>query len=67
MALGVPQMGRQPFGMAVEALTETVSGVSRTVNHLFVGAFASNIVQVVRVDPDDPAGAAVIRTLGVLR
>lgn len=67
MPLGAPRTGRQPVGLAVEARTETVNGTARPVDYVYVTAFLSDIVQVIRIDPEDPAHADFVETIGEIR
>lgn len=55
--LGRPLLGREPYGLAVEA---------RASGHfwLYVGAFGSDVVTVIDVDPSAPQLAEIIAVLG---
>ncbi len=63
---GVPQMGKQPFALAVEqrAVAPTPGGTPVPYDFVYVASFLSNTVQVVRLLPDEPSGATVVHTIG---
>jgi hypothetical protein len=63
MPEGAPRTGRQPVGMALETRQEAAGPV----DYLYVTSFLSDVVQVIRVDPADPAHADFVQTIGEIR
>jgi hypothetical protein len=72
--VGTPELGRMPFGMAVEAIdpsrgiapaTPCVAG--RACQRIYVASFEQNLVNVVELDPDDPTGAVLVKRIGGVR
>ncbi|HZZ84673.1 MAG TPA: hypothetical protein VFE30_09060 [Anaeromyxobacteraceae bacterium] len=65
---GNPELGKQPFGMAVEQRHGvTCAGSSAPLascDRIYVGSFDRGFVSVVELDPDHPAGAAVVKRVG---
>lgn len=62
---GLPVLGRQPFGLAVEGRTagrclSTTSACDR----IYVGSFQDGWVSVVELDPRVPGGAAIVKRIG---
>ena len=64
---GVPQMGKQPTGLAVEQRTATVGGVTKPFDFIYVSSFFTSVVQVLRVDPDDPSSMTIVYGYGPVR
>ncbi len=71
MAAGMPQMGRQPFGVAAEQRADglgcgglPLASGTGPVDCVYVTSFLSNVVQVVELDPAAPAAARIAGTLG---
>ncbi len=59
MPEAAPRTGRQPVGLAVVP--------SGAVDRLYVTAFLSDVVQVIEVDPQQPARADFVETIGEIR
>ncbi len=67
-ANGYPELGHQPFGMAVEQRQNVpCAGSAAAVaacDRIYVGSFDRGYVSVVELDPDQPDGAAVVKRVG---
>jgi hypothetical protein len=62
---GVPQLGKQPFGMALEEQPAAACGqVTSNCVRLFVAAFESGVVNVLEIDREQPWNAARVKVLG---
>jgi hypothetical protein len=60
---GLPILGKQPFGLALE---ENPTKCSKTpCVRLFVGSFEQSTVGIVEVDPQQPWNAELVKVLGV--
>lgn len=68
---GAPQLGRMPFGLAVEAVDGARAAgpaspclPGRPCDRIYVGAFYANLVNILELDPDDPTGAELVKRIG---
>ncbi|BDG08044.1 YncE family protein [Anaeromyxobacter paludicola] len=65
---GTPELGKQPFGMAVEQRPNVAcAGGSAPVaacDRIYVGSFDRGYVSVVELDPDHPGAARVVKRIG---
>jgi len=62
---GLPVLGRQPFGLALEENPDPARCGQAGCVRLFVGAFERSTVGIVEVDPQRPWNAALVKVLGV--
>jgi hypothetical protein len=63
---GKPQLGKQPFGLAVEAFAAPdLPGTALA--RLYVGSFDRSWVNVIEIDPAHPGARAVARADGPAR
>ncbi len=62
-ATGRPELGRQPFGLALETLEPVRCRSAGACHRLFVGSFEDHWVNVVEIDAANPAGATVVKRI----
>jgi len=65
-ATGLPLLGKQPFGLALEENPDPARcSQGAPCVRLFVGAFEQSTVGIVEIDPQQPWNAALVKVLGV--
>jgi hypothetical protein len=63
-ASGLPVLGKQPFGLAVEAVEAARCRSGAACDWLYVGSFADHWINVVEVDPQNPSAASLVKRIG---
>jgi hypothetical protein len=64
-ATGLPVLGRQPFGLAVERRpTGRCLSTAEACDRIYVGSFQDGWVSLVELDPLLPAGAGIVKRIG---
>jgi hypothetical protein len=68
---GAPELGRQPFGIAVEPIDPSRAvapaspcGPGRPCSRIYAASFARGSVSLLELDPDDPASVALVKRIG---